>query len=298
MMLPVLAIIVFLLPASFWPAANGGPQADLLRDARITHDLATIETAGAERRVVLRIIPATNSGSATEDGTIREEGTWELLFSGPGVQMQARGNYRWAKQGRFHEGGPTLDSMYSPFSQGGIILCEFHADASGAEQFVAVTMLPEVWVPRVKETLAGVGQAANVASRSALERMARGANPLAACIAFRRLLSMLRRPETALTASTGYQRAVYSYLMLVNHSDLPKGAAHQALQRLAVESETAESRKFTALGLFSARLVRPELAQECPWTFDILRALEQRIRLSGGGADPYFVHLFELMRAR
>ncbi len=274
-----------LLFAGAWAAWGAATQVDLLHDARVIHDLAGLETAAG--RTVLRIVPAPGSGAAAAPGTILQAGAWEVLFSPAAAQVGRRGEYRWVRQLRAHERKPSWEDFYSPFTQGGVILCEFHPERSGEEQFAAVAMLPEAWVASV----AGAGPP-DGKSRNELEQTARGSNPLAACFAMKRLLAMRVAPEPVLAATSGFVRAVSVYLAAVHYRELPAGTAEGVLRRLA-GAAAGENARFTALGLVTARMAQPQMAQECPWTADILQALA-----AARNSDPVFGAMLELTGIR
>ncbi len=276
----------WLLFASAWAAAGAATPVNLLHDARVTHDVAGLEAAAG--RAVLRIVPAQGSGSAADPGTIGQAGTWEVLYSPAAAQAGRRGEYRWVRQMRAHERKPSWEDFYSPFTQGGVILCEFHPERSGEAQFAEVTMLPEAWVEAVR----GAGGSLDAKSRSELEQTARGSNPLAASLAMRRLVAMGVATEAALTATSGFVRAVSVYLVAVHYRELPAGTAENVLRRLA-GGAVDENARFTALGIVTARMAEPQMAPECPWTADILKGLAE-----ARSSDPEFGAMLELTGIR
>jgi hypothetical protein len=284
----------------------------LMYDARVTHDLAAIDlTTMAGNVAVVRITPAGDSGSAMlsppsagEPGgtpAVLETGTWEVLFSERQEAAPRRGTYRWTKPRTFHQRRLFAGDFYSPFSRGGTILSEFHPQESGEKQFQHVTLLPPDWtndfgaaLRAVRKTPPAFDDAAKPVNRRALVDMTRSPNVLLACLAFRRLLSIADTGgvSESLAVSRGYKRAALVYMTIMDGGELRGVRTAQVLQRLTADRSIAEAGKFTALGVFSARLLAPDLVRTAPWTTDLLASIKARLAQTEPLTDPYYDQLF------
>jgi hypothetical protein len=317
---------LFLYPAAI-TAALSGSEAALLYDACATHDVASLDPLAAfGRLVVLRITPATDSGAAVAADqpidsrgnppaqpqgpyAIQQAGNWELLDSLGQGSLRSGGTYRWTKVPRAHPRKLEVDDYYSPFSYGGVVLCELHPEASGNDQFRLVSLLPASWAqaPRaafevVRRQPAPFRDPPTPAHRQILAAMVGGREPLLACMAFRRLLQLREfgaaELDKSIARSAGYERAGFVYLAILDARDRPGSAAEKILRHTVETSPVVRSLRFTALGIFSVRLLYPEVAQECPWTTGMLATVQAAVRRSGRAADPFFSRMFEIMDLR
>ena len=278
------AALLTLLVAAL-PAASAA-QVKLLGDMRATHDTALLDPAAAvDRLVVLRITPSPGSGSAREGpAAVVESGSWELVDNLGATPVPPRGTFRWSKPLRAHVNKLTAEDYYSPFSSGGIILCEFHPEGSGSQQFGRVCLLPESWAQAPARAFAELRKQPD-ALRDV--RSIAAGEPLVAAMAFRRLLRAqavnAAELDRLIAGSDGFVRAAFVYLALRE-----RRAVEPALRRVARPGASAAALRFTALGIFTARLLDPVLAQDCPWTTDVLAAIERAVPPDDAYSGPLF----------
>jgi hypothetical protein len=281
--------------------ANPASDQRLMHDVRATQDVASMDLAAMANvnLVVFRITPSADSGSAImpespggQGAGLLQEGNWELLFSTrPGGT--SAGTYHWTQPMRTHENRLSVDDAYSPFSSSGTIVCEFHAEASGANQFVNVKVLPDEWARQLPDALQAV-RAQRPVPRSAVAEMARSQNPILLNFAFERLLAMheVGKITEMLKRSSRYARSALVYHILTDRPGVSAATAQGVLRRLVGGTSGDEASRFTALGIFAARLLNPGLSESATWTNDLLNTLRSRLIRSGARADPYLVEMF------
>lgn len=306
------AAVVTLLLAAF--PISGSAQVELLHDMRAVHDMAVLDPGAAfGRLVVLRINPSRESGAGQvperkdAPATIVETGTWELLDALGRNGIAPRGTFHWSKALRTHVNRLTAEDYYSPFSKGGIILCELDPERSGMEQFQRVSLLPASWerapataFEAVRKQRDAFREPPSSGVRHVLSSMAAGGEPLLAIMAFRRLLRTLNATElnALVTGSDSFVRAALVYLAVVDAHERRGGAAEKVLRGAVRQPTSVPVLRFTALGVFTARLLDPGIPGDCPWTTDVLAALQRAARQSGVATDPFFRPLFEIMGLR
>jgi len=280
-------VIATLLVAAL-PAA-GVAQVELLSDMRATHDTSLLDPAAAfDRFVVLRVIPSPGSGAMhNAEAAIVESGAWGLLDDLGARGVARRGTFRWSKPLRAHVNKLEAEDYYSPFSSGGIILCELDESRTGSEQFRRVCLLPESWAQAPARAFAKLRQRPDVLRD--FRSVAASGEPLLAAMAFRRLLRTHPNAvevDRLIAGSSGFVRAELVYLALRERS-----AAEPALRRAVRPGASPAEPQFTALGIFTAWLLDPTVAQDCPWTTDVLAAIERSVPRD----DPYFGPLFRIV---
>jgi hypothetical protein len=311
------------------PRVSKAISDQVLHDVRCTHDLALLSFApvgsSTDALAVVRLIPSPSSGSTVFKNAARgggastavnesaetgvdEAGTWEIVIPLQQKQLSTHGSYHWVNQFREHERKLSVENLYSPFTEGGLVICEIHSGNSEKESFENVSLLPLGWEKFALPAYAQYRMRAKLfresvspIARGELDRMLADANPLIATMAVRTLLEaqqmQIESLRETIAGSESYRRAALTYLALTETHYISDEALQKAFDAIVTSGKALEEQKYTALGVLSALLLEPELWTSRPWIRNVTTALEAAVRRADAGADPYFRRMFALMRA-
>ena len=183
--------------------------------------------------MVAQIVPGPYAGSATIPGAyIRSssgeivnqasappalicEGKWERLSAVRGAAPRT-GGYDWTQP--LEERLRTVvrpDDVYAPFVEGGVIVCQYTADAAGRDRFEPHWLLPRAWASAVKPAMDAFGEKPGGGT-------VRRSNPLVAISMARRAVDRASDDPAALfevvsgfPLTNDFAAAVLTYLILL-----------------------------------------------------------------------------------
>jgi hypothetical protein len=308
-----------------------------LHDMRAVHDVASLrfDAVDSDGRLwmVVRIIPAPHSGSATigasidldsgqmvdtatgdiippgaaRGGTL-EEGSWELMTPMSDSVTASRGQYSWTKPRETHARKLEAEDLYQPFAQGGVIFCRRDPAAQGAAQFESVHLIPGGWETAIRPAYEAFKQSSQLFTTASLPShyaellgMLHGDNSVVAVMAFRTLAENrkvdIASLRDALGQSEGYRQAAFVYLMLLQPGQIDEGALLSELTTVVDAASAPEGYRPIAIAIAAARLLHPILHMPQSLGPKVLTALRDRsTRLAADtAADPYLRRVFEIM---
>lgn len=225
----------------------------LLHDARAVHDTASIRLRdymlqGTPGWIAANILPGARSGSGTIPGAsidantgklrnpnnaapeLLKEGRWKAVASSSPAQETASGEYAWSEPVGQVKRIPDPEDYYSPFVEGGEILCQPVKGPQGIEQFGPVRLLFTGWGEFVGPAFGFLQSHPSLLSPgvpapsevSQLAEVLSGKNPLLALLAFRHLLTAhqltTRQAQDRLNSSGANLTAGLVYLLITNPS--------------------------------------------------------------------------------
>jgi hypothetical protein len=296
-----------------------------------------LEAAGnvpAQGWAVLRITPDQYSGSATFiggaiDGStgklieaatgrpaapgslqlgIVEKGSWQALTRIGSPRGKQGGRYDWTKLLIDNKPKIEPEDIYQAFAKGGVILCKHDPQVEGAAQFDSVSLLPQGWESFVRPAIAAVrknnalfGAPASVSRKDALRAMLQDKNSIVSTIAFRSLAESGALDAEILheghTKSTGYRRAVFMYIALLNSRTVGEPVVEQELRQSIQNTRRGPDSRPVALALAAATLFHPDLPRTRSLSLRLLGAVRsQSLRLPRKQApDSYVERLLKVV---
>jgi hypothetical protein len=296
-----------------------------LHDVRAAHDMANLRFDAVAKGdegfwIIIKIIPAPHSGSATTVGAsidldsgklidnrtgkiltpdaaqpgIMEEGSWELVTSLSNSPTTSRGQYSWTEPRRTRIRSLEVEDLYRPFARGGVVLCRRRPEMQGSAQFVSAQLIPPGWEIHTRAAYEffqrnpGLFAGSSLPSqRDRLLEMVRGDNPVLGVMAFRTMaekgtvdIALLRE---VLGRFEGYRRVVLSYMIMAHPLNLNENTLLDELAKAIEGIAVPDEHRFFALGIATTRLLHPDLRTSQVLGPKLLTTLRRHTAQLGGG---------------
>jgi hypothetical protein len=275
----------------------------LLHDARAAFDTASLsfqefETNGAPSWVLATVTPSSRSGSATVPGAyidgatgefvnpsgqgavVVKEGTWRPIASAHQADPDVDHEYSWTEPLKRRPDPQVPEDYYSPFSNGGTILCRPKSGSAEIDQFGPVRLLFWEWRDFVQPAFV-LAQRAWHRNRQTVSHD----NGLVATIALRELLRAKEiSPQAAsrlLDTADMRRRSVFIYVMLaMGAPDMAKESVRALVDRVQATQQFEEIQTI-ALGAFAAALFDSTKTDVAEGSRTVLIAARKRLQVDG-----------------
>jgi hypothetical protein len=305
----------------------------VLHDVRTMHDLAglplTLDRDPPAEWLVVRVIPALDSGAAERFGTavdirtgqvvdtgtgepvgpgtvplvVVKRGHWELILAVAGSSAPNDGAYLWSEPlARTRILRP--EDLYSPFVKGGVALCRYDSRADGPQRFDPLYLIPAEVSADIVPAYETVRRQPEVfrtessdAPSGALLDLLTSSNVLLRVFAIRQMFHTGRhadvRLRTALLEASGLRKGIGIYLAATSPQSANENAVQALLTAAVDQASSVDDVKAVAVALLAVNFLRPAALAARPWLPTLMLALRNRVSTP----DPYLAHAVALLSA-
>ncbi|MCU9952928.1 hypothetical protein OEJ37_06060 [Burkholderia sp. BKH01] len=296
------------------------PPSPVAAETRMVHDVATLKpsdyrSADGSSWVISIVTPAADSGANVTGSTYFDtakgrtvpvpdarrryanRGTWQVVASSS-PSVPATGHYDWLTLAWLPINRRPLpqtpEHLYSPFIRGGTIVYRWNPAAEGGEQFGAVRMIFPEWTQHVVDVLGSASgnstRSTGPADASALDRIQRDRNPMAAVLDFGDALReepverIVARLPALLQVNDLHELSAIVFLCLSGSRAEDRPRFVEAIDAAIAGTDDSARLLAIAYGAFAAGRSRPypfNDAAQAARINDVFTALKQRTSALG-----------------